>query len=1600
MKKVTNHVQKVNLIFLAVFLGISLIAASLMTSGPRNASAAPLLSGPVLSYVEVQAEDASTNGTIIGPDRAYPSLAGEAIERKAVTLDTEGEYVEFTVPQTANSIVMRYSIPDSVDGTGLTAPLSLYINGSQQPDLTLTSKYAWFYGAYPFTNDPSGIRPHHFYDEIHLLTSQLSPGDTVKVQMDAGSTAPSYTIDLMDFEQVAGALSQPVDSLSLTDDYSADPTGAADSTTALQTAVNAASAQGKVLWIPSGSYKLTDQINIPNNVTIQGAGIWYSTLHFVDPDGNSAGLFGSSPSTNFHAADFAIFGEVQQRDDSDQMNGFGGGFSHSTITRIWIEHTKVGAWLDGPFTDLVMSNLIIRNVTADGVNFHQAITNSSVTQSLIRNTGDDGLAMWTHGLNDKNNTFSFNRVEMPVLANGIAIYGGKDNNITDNYVGDQETAGGGIHVGNRFESVPVSGTINILRNTLVRTGSQDYYNSWNFGTGALWFYSLEAPMSATINVNDNVFIDNNYEAVHFIGDNAITNVSLNNNQIIGAGTYGVESRMTSGSVTISNTTVYGLGRGGTYQKPYLGDINGDICTPPSSFTIVDGGGNGDLDLSNPTCILPYPSPIYGAIPTATPTTTNTPCPGVCPTATETMTPTATEIPINYVRIKNKWQGTYLYEDAGKVKYGMPGSTDASSHWEIQDFNGHQRIRNRETGNYMAIENELAYVESLSVCDPCGSYQWDVQDAPDAGFKIIRNVWHPSQIINVEGQTGYAQYGDIDVSWGSPQWSFETAPDPVENTPTPAAAVYIRIKNKWQNTYLYEDAEKVKYGAPADTDPSSHWLIESYSGHKRIKNRATGNYMNIENLLAYVESGQVCGPCTSGQWDIQDAPDAGYKILRSVYHPWQIINIEGLTGYAQYSADTDVQVGWASAQWSFETAPAPVTPTPGPGSNLAQGKSIVDNGHTGGFVATNANDGNTSTYWEGSGYPNLLTVDLGSATTVGSVRVKVNPNPVWAARTQNIEVLESTDNSTFNILVAAADYNFDPATGNQVTIEFTQLSTRYIRLSFTSNSEASNGQAAEFEVYESTPGTPTPTPTAAPVSYVRIKNKWQGTYLYEDTETVKYGMPDVTDTSSQWAIENYSGHQRIRNRATGNYMAIEGLLAYVQSISVCDPCGSYQWDVQDAPDAGYKIIRNVWHPWQIINVEGQTGYAQYGDIDVSWGSPQWSFEPVTDPATATPTAAPVSYVRIKNKWQSTYLYEDTETVKYGMPDVTDTASQWAIENYSGHQRIRNRATGNYMTIEGLLAYVQSLSVCDPCGSYQWDVQDAPDAGYKIIRNVWHSWQIIHVEGQTGYAQYGDIDVSWGSPQWSLEPVTDPATATPTATEEATLTLTPTLTPTHEATFTPTATATSTTVITPSRTPTKTHTPTKTPVTVVLTSIPGQDGWVLESSENSNVGGTSNNSSASLIVGDDAAKRQYRSILSFGTGIIPDGATITSVKLKLKKAAVIGGGDPLAIFNGFKIDMKNGFFGPFRALQASDFQATASATYGPALPTISGGIYNINLTNGKANINKLAVNGGLTQIRLRFALDDNNNAIANYLALFSSNTAMPASHPQLVITYTLP
>src|SRR6201991_968147 len=222
----------------AAFAGAALVASTISVLSPTAAFAAATGGvGATLPYTEVQAENASTNGTLIGPTADYNQLAAEASYRKAVTLSGAGKYVEFTTPVATNSIVFRYSIPDTGSGSVYTAPLSLYIDGTRSSNFTLTNAYSWYYGGYPFTNSP-GRNEHHFYDEVNRLFGTTYPAGTrFRLQVDADSTASSYTIDFADFENVAAPLPQPAGSVFVTSRLT-HPTGAAHSTAAMNSAIS------------------------------------------------------------------------------------------------------------------------------------------------------------------------------------------------------------------------------------------------------------------------------------------------------------------------------------------------------------------------------------------------------------------------------------------------------------------------------------------------------------------------------------------------------------------------------------------------------------------------------------------------------------------------------------------------------------------------------------------------------------------------------------------------------------------------------------------------------------------------------------------------------------------------------------------------------------------------------------------------------------------------------------------------------------------------------------------------------------------------------------------------------------------------------------------------------------------------------------------------------------------------------------------------------------------------------------------------------------------------------------------------------------------
>jgi hypothetical protein len=583
--------------------------------------------GATVAFSEQEAEKAATNGTIIGPSRTAYTLPAEASGRSAVTL-TAGQYVEFTLPSAANAITVRYSIPDASNGGGITSPLAVTVNGGARKTMTLTSQYSWLYNQYPFSNDPNAgllhpdwwitecgcvpaattptptvatpFRPNHFYDEQRLLLGKTyQAGDTVRLTVPAKGAATT-TVDLLDSELVAAP--HVVKKAANVLEFGADPSGKRDSANAFDKAIAYAKAKNLTVYVPQGTYQVNRHILV-DNVTIEGAGNWYTIItgHEVAlstpaPDGSvhtGVGFYGKDASlggsTNVHLSGFAIEGDVRERIDTDQVNGIGGALSNSTIEGLYIQHTKVGMWFDGPMTNLSITNNVIVDQIADGLNFHTGVTNSVVSNNFIRNSGDDGLAMWSEKIADAGNTFDHNTVQTPVLANGIAIYGGTDNTVSNNLVADPIREGSAIQVGSRFGAEAFTGHLWITNNTTVRAGT--YELNWNIGLGAIWFYALEKNIDADIQVVGDNFLDNTYNAIMLVADwpvkdlYSITNLHFADVKVDGTGTSVVSARA-AGNATFQNVDARNVGAVGVNN---CGTFH---FTPAGSeFSLTDLGGN-------------------------------------------------------------------------------------------------------------------------------------------------------------------------------------------------------------------------------------------------------------------------------------------------------------------------------------------------------------------------------------------------------------------------------------------------------------------------------------------------------------------------------------------------------------------------------------------------------------------------------------------------------------------------------------------------------------------------------------------------------------------------------------------------------------------------------------------------------------------------------------------------------------------------------------------------------------------------------------------------------------------------------------------------
>jgi hypothetical protein len=191
----------------------------------------------------------------------------------------------------------------------------------------------------------------------------------------------------------------------------------------------------------------------------------------------------------------------------------------------------------------------------------------------------------------------------------------------------------------------------------------------------------------------------------------------------------------------------------------------------------------------------------------------------------------------------------------------------------------------------------------------------------------------------------------------------------------------------------------------------------------------------------------------------------------------------------------------------------------------------------------------------------------------------------------------------------------------------------------------------------------------------------------------------------------------------------------------------------------------------------------------------------------------------------------------------------------------------------------------------------------------------------------------------------------------------------------------------------------PEMIVFTAASAEaanDGWTLESSETSNVGGSSNsgnNGSSAIRIGDNSNRRQYRSVLSFDTSPLDEAATIVGATLALRNGSGAGN---TASFGTAWVDARSGWFGSAATLANEDFQAVATATQVGALAS-AGSTSSATLdVAGLAAVNTV----GKTQFRIYFTVDDDNDGSNDYLGFYSANNSTPANRPTLTVEYILP
>lgn len=192
--------------------------------------------------------------------------------------------------------------------------------------------------------------------EIIAVTNVSGTTWTV-IRGSEGTTPVAHSAGFAIFQVAsAGALTQlrAVDWLNAATQFGADPTGAADSTAAIQNALNAAP-NGQPVYLPAGVYKTTAPLTLPAGSVLLGASGW---------DNYSYGDVGTAikPSAAFAGTEVLYMADVSSASTQGSV------IRHLGIDGSALTVTADGIRVFGPVHGVVLQNVFISACTGWGIN--------------------------------------------------------------------------------------------------------------------------------------------------------------------------------------------------------------------------------------------------------------------------------------------------------------------------------------------------------------------------------------------------------------------------------------------------------------------------------------------------------------------------------------------------------------------------------------------------------------------------------------------------------------------------------------------------------------------------------------------------------------------------------------------------------------------------------------------------------------------------------------------------------------------------------------------------------------------------------------------------------------------------------------------------------------------------------------------------------------------------------------------------------------------------------------------------------------------------------------------------------------------------------